>query len=256
MTREVLVDRPAPGVGIVTLNRPERLNALSLNMIYEELPSAVDELDADPEVSVIVLTGAGRGFCAGADLDSGAFDMGDQLPEHMRKSHVAPLALVRSKKLTIAAINGPAAGAGFGLAMCCDLRLGARTTKFVTAFIAMGMVPDFGLTFSLPATIGRSRALRLLLSPEPVFADRAEQLGIVSSLHDDVRTDALALAASLARVPTATGLIRSGVDRALAEGAEATLLDIEPTSQGTAMATEEFRELFAQQIESVMGPRR
>jgi enoyl-CoA hydratase len=248
---EVLVGRPAPGVGVLTLNRPARLNALSLDMLYDQLPAAISELVDDPDVSVIILTGAGRGFCAGADLESGAFDMGDQLGEHMRRSHRSPLALARTDKLTIAAVNGPAAGAGFGLAMCCDMRLASRTATFVTAFITMGMAPDFGLTCSLPRAIGTSQGLRLLLSAEPVGAERAEHLGIVSSLHADVLEDALSWAAALARVPTATRLIRDGVIRAARDGMEATLLDLEPAAQTTAMATPEFRDLYARQVAAI-----
>jgi enoyl-CoA hydratase len=248
---EVLVERPTAGVGLLTLNRPERLNALSLNMLYEELPSAVEDLVNDPEIGVIVLTGAGRGFCAGADLDSGAFDMGDALGEHIAKSHRSALALSESGKLTIAAVNGPAAGAGFGLAMCCDVRLASRTAKFVTAFISMGMAPDFGLTYSLPRAIGQSQGIRLLLTSEPVDAERAERLGVVSSLHDDVLDDALAWASALAQVPTATKLITNGVARAALAGMSDTLLEIEPVAQIAAMATPEFQELYARQVAAI-----
>jgi 2-(1,2-epoxy-1,2-dihydrophenyl)acetyl-CoA isomerase len=241
--QEVSIDRQG-GVAVLTLNRPARLNALTLNMLYSALPAAIDELSTDEAVRAVVITGAGRGFCAGADLDSGAFDVRDELVEDMRRSHATPLKIYGLGKPTFAAVNGPAAGAGFGIAMACDIRLAAPAAIFVASFIHLGLVPDFGLTWSLPRAIGSAEALRLLLTGESVSAAEALRLGLVSSVHDDVVAAATAMAARLIASPGASKLIKASLRQAERTSLEDTLLNIEPAAQLAAMKSDDFKGLF------------
>jgi enoyl-CoA hydratase/carnithine racemase len=250
---EIQIDYPAQGVGVITLNRPQRLNALTLDMLYEGLPSAVESLENDPEVSVIIVTGAGRGFCAGADLGSGAFELGDALKEHVVRSHRGPWRLHASPKPTIAAVNGPAAGAGLGLALACDIRIGAPTSKYVTSFISMAMVPDFGLTWSLQQAIGSQRAARLLLEGGRLDAGEALALGLISSISDDALESAVELGGRIAQTPAAACLTKAALRDASARGLHATLFEIEPAAQFTAMTSAEFEERFAAYRATIMG---
>ena len=252
-TGEIQIDHPARGVGAIRLNRPQRLNALTLDMLYDGLPTAVESLDDDPSVSVIVVTGAGRGFCAGADLGSGAFELGDALKDHVVRSHRGPWRLYASPKPTIAAVNGPAAGAGLGLALACDIRIGAPTSKYVTSFISMAMVPDFGLTWSLQEAIGPGRATRLLLEGGRLDAEEALAVGLISSVSDDTLRSAVELAQRIAETPVAARLAKAALRDARSRGMHATLFDIEPAAQSTAMTSAEFEERFAAYRASITG---
>jgi enoyl-CoA hydratase/carnithine racemase len=251
--KEILISRPAKGVGVITLNRPQRLNALTLDMIYEGLPAAVDALDNDAETGVIIVTGAGRGFCAGADLESGAFELGDAVQDHVVRSHRGPWRLYDSPKPTIAAVNGPAAGAGLGLALACDIRIGAPSSKYVTSFISMAMVPDFGLSWSLQQAVGVQRTARLLLAGGRLDAGEALEVGILSSVSDDALASAVELGEKIAQTPVAARRTKAVLRDARAKGMHATLFDVEPAAQAAAMASAEFRERFAAYRTSITG---
>jgi enoyl-CoA hydratase/carnithine racemase len=251
---DILISCPARGVGVITLNRPRRLNALTLEMIYEELPAAVQALEDDAETGVIVVTGAGRGFCAGADLESGAFELGDAVKDHVVRSHRGPWRLYDSPKPTIAAVNGAAAGAGLGLALTCDIRIGGAASKYVTSFISMAMVPDFGLSWSLQQAIGVQHATRLLLEGGRLAADEALALGLISSVSEDALASAVELGGRIAQTPAAARLTKAALREARAKGMHGTLFDVEPTAQAAAMASPEFRERFAAYRTSITGP--
>jgi 2-(1,2-epoxy-1,2-dihydrophenyl)acetyl-CoA isomerase len=220
----------AARVATVTLNRPDKLNSFTRAM-HAELQSALDEVEA-AGARALILTGAGRGFCAGQDLSDLDFtpgastDLGALLEEHFN-----PLVrrVQRLPMPVIAAVNGTAAGAGANLALACDLVLAARSSSFIQAFVKIGLVPDSGGTWFLPQRVGMARALGLALTGDKLGAEQAEQWGLIWRAVDD---DALAasareLAVQLAQQPT---LAIVSIRQAMRDGAASTLdqqLDLE-----------------------------
>lgn len=188
----VLIDRPRPDVAVVTLNKPDRLNALSFALV-DELHSALDTLQLDNTCRVIVLTGAGRGFCSGLDLTSiegSSVSRGTSGPRGgmLSQSHIAalPQKLRRMQQPVIAAVNGPAYGGGFALALACDLRVAAPEARFCSQFIKVGIGGcDIGISYTLPRMIGASRAFELLLTGRVVEAEEAARLGLVMEVTGD-----------------------------------------------------------------------
>jgi 2-(1,2-epoxy-1,2-dihydrophenyl)acetyl-CoA isomerase len=183
MTYSHLLVSDAPsGVRTITLNRPERLNAVN-HVLSEELPHAVaDAADADA-VRVVVITGAGRGFCAGLDLAEGA-----RLPGGSLKNRLDPLAWVGRwvlalngcEKPIIAAVNGVAAGAGFGLALAADIRLISEAATVTAGYVRRGLSPDAGVTYFLPRHVGASRAADIILTGRDMTADEADRIALAS----------------------------------------------------------------------------
>jgi enoyl-CoA hydratase/carnithine racemase len=231
---DVLVERPREGVAVVTLNRPDRLNAVKPSTI-PLLVEAFDGLGADESVAAIVLTGAGRGFCAGVDL-SAREEWPEPTPKattvFMRDVHQAGVSLSRLPQPVIAAVNGPAAGGGFGYALACDLRIAAPTATFVASFARLGLGPDCGLSHTLPRIVGTARALEVLLTAATLTADEALALGLVSRVADDALAAAVELATSIAALPTR---VSRSIKQTLARSADAdlvtALLDIEASAQ-------------------------
>ena len=205
---DVLIERPRPEVALLRLNRPASLNALSWNLV-EELHAAFDALDRDNRCRVDVLTGAGRGFCAGLDLreqgNPGAITEGlapGPRAGLLAQNRIASLIphLRRIQQPLIAAINGPAYGGGLALALGCDVRIAARSARLCVQFIRVGVSGcDIGTSYLLPRLIGASRAHDLILSARVVDADEAERYGIVTRVVPDeqILSAALALADEL-----------------------------------------------------------
>jgi enoyl-CoA hydratase/carnithine racemase len=187
MTYKCLIYEVKDGVATLTLNRPERLNALG-DTLRDDLQDAVTRASDDPEVRVMIVTGAGKGFCSGGDVKamSERKESGTGRPI-MEK--VAPgrdrtvLAFRDSPKPVIAAVNGAAAGAGMNLALCCDMRLASTTAKFAQAFVRRGLHPDWGGTYFLPRVVGTAKACELIFTGEIIDAQEALRLGIVSAVH-------------------------------------------------------------------------
>lgn len=203
----VLVDRPRPDVAVVTLNRPDRLNALSFALV-DELHAVLDDLQRDNACRVVVLTGAGRGFCSGLDLTSiegASTSAGTTGPRAgmLSQEYIAalPLKLRRLQQPVIAAVNGPAYGGGFALALACDLRVAAPEARFCSQFIKVGLGGcDIGISYTLPRLVGGSRAFELLLTARTVEADEAARIGLVAEVTGPdapVVDRALALAATI-----------------------------------------------------------
>lgn len=194
---ELVIER-SDAVVLLTLNRPERLNALTPAMEGAYF-SALAEADADPGVRVVVVTGAGRAFCAGTDLSESAADMvhaGPPLPERDARCFPPTMA-----KPVIAAVNGPCAGVGLAIALHADLRFVAEDAKLTTAFVRRGLVAEHGVAWALPRLVGRGRALDLLLSGR-VFSGRdALRYGLAEFCvsASNVRSEALAYAHDVAR---------------------------------------------------------
>ncbi len=199
----VLVSTAGP-VRTLTLNRPAALNSFTAAMHGELLP-ALQQAAADTTIRVVVITGAGRAFCAGQDLSdptmTGDVDVGAVIERFYR-----PLAnQVRAMPVpVIAAVNGVAAGAGANLALCCDLVLAARSASFIQAFSKIGLVPDCGGTWLLPRLVGRARALGLAMTGDKLPAEEAERIGLIWRCFDDaaLADSVQALAQKLALMPT------------------------------------------------------
>lgn len=177
------VEREGEGVVLVTLDRPERLNALSFEM-FDELGLLCGVLADDRETRAVIVTGAGRGFCAGLDLDD-AGELKRMSPQQMLRGQerwVGSIAAFRTLPLpVIAAINGPAAGAGLALALMADLRLVSSEAKLTTAFVRIGLTGgDAGMSWLLPRLVGMTHASELLLTGTPIDAERAERIGLVN----------------------------------------------------------------------------
>jgi 2-(1,2-epoxy-1,2-dihydrophenyl)acetyl-CoA isomerase len=205
--KHILVDLTSAGVCTLTLNRPERLNAVNLDLA-NELPQAIEAASADDAVRVIVITGAGRGFCAGLDLSPENLGRRQDSRQESRKARLDNLgwvgrqavAIVNSDKPVIAAINGAAAGAGLGLALAADIRLMKAGAVVTTGYLRRGLSPDAGVTYFLPRLVGTSRATELIMSARDISAEEAERIGLVSRiLPDDNFAEAVAdYAATLA----------------------------------------------------------
>jgi 2-(1,2-epoxy-1,2-dihydrophenyl)acetyl-CoA isomerase len=195
------------GIAILTLNRPDKLNSFTQAM-HGEVRTALDSLQADPSVRVLLLTGAGRGFCAGQDLGDRAVapgekpvDLGDSVEQFY-----APLVMtLRSLPMpVICAVNGVAAGAGANLALACDIVIAAQSASFIEAFCRLGLIPDTGGTWHLPRLIGLARATGLAMLGEKLSAEKAEQWGLIwrCVLDADLMTEAMAMATHFATAPT------------------------------------------------------
>lgn len=196
---EVILDADGP-VATITLNRPSALNALTIPM-KERLLDVLGRVGADRAVRVVVLTGAGRAFCAGQDLKErlhpGAPPLGEELT---RRYNPIVRALRAIPQPVIAAVNGVAAGAGASLAFACDLRIAAEGASFVLAFGRIGLVPDSGATWTLPRLVGAARAAEIALLGDPVSAADALRIGLVSRVvpAEDLAADVAGMAARLA----------------------------------------------------------
>lgn len=247
MTEGASLSRPRPGVALLRLERPDRLNALDDELFLEGLPSLVEEAEHDPEVRVLVITGQGRAFSAGADLDGCSsfnveFDAAGA-EDFTRRTCELPVRIRKLGTPTIAAVNGPAVGAGFGLAASCDFRFAAPQAYFVAPFILMGLAPDYGLSYFLPRLVGMQDAMDILLTGRRVTADEARALGLVWRLADDVVGEALAYAESLAAMPSrAVQVTRQALHASEYLDVETAVLVEEARAQGIAMTSEEFRQ--------------
>jgi 2-(1,2-epoxy-1,2-dihydrophenyl)acetyl-CoA isomerase len=184
-TIEMAVDG---GVAKVVLNRPDRLNSFTVEM-HHELSDALDHAEADPEIRALLLTGAGRGFCAGQDLSDRAVAPGDTAVDlgHSVETYYSPLIkrLSNMAMPVVCAVNGVAAGAGANIALACDIVIAARSAKFIQSFANIGLIPDSGGTFVLPRLIGQARALGLSLTGQPLPAAKAEEWGLIWQCVED-----------------------------------------------------------------------
>lgn len=238
---DVLV-RHERAVAVITLNRPEKLNAMTgpMSLAYAD---ALREADADPAVRAIVVTGAGRGFCAGADLA-----VLNEGPEAIRKFVPAaenlPLLALRLRKPVVAAVNGPVAGIGFAYMLGSDIRFAARGARISTSFSRLGLVAEYGLSWLLPRLIGTARAVELLLTGRTVDAEEAVTLGLVHHVTEpeDVLRAALDHAADLAAhcSPSSLAAIKTQVygdlDRPLPEAVDLALGLMDTSFDGPDLA--------------------
>lgn len=192
--QHLLIETTPRGVRTITLNRPERLNAVN-PQLADELPRAFSEAAADDAVRVVVITGSGRGFCAGLDLTDRVSladgSRADRLDAYYWVGKWV-LGAVRCEKPIIAAINGAAAGAGFGLALACDIRLMHADARVTAGYVRRGLSPDAGVTWMLPRLIGHARAMEIVLSGRDLDAAEADRIGLVTMMSGDGYQEAVA----------------------------------------------------------------
>ncbi len=197
-------------VGILTLNRPDKLNALTPAMGVAAV-AALRDFATNPEVGAVVLTGAGRGFCAGGDVSSmhNRNELGvggatyEQRVDRLQDGHAWPWLLHSIPKVTIAVINGPAAGAGLGLALSCDLRIASDQARFGTAYARVGYGGDYGVTWQLTQLVGQAKAKELFFLPDMISADEALRVNLVNRVapHEKLWEEAMAMAERIASGP-------------------------------------------------------
>lgn len=205
MSEVLTIDRQDHAV-ILTLNRPDKLNALSREL-RDALTAALDEVRADDDARVVILTGAGRGFCSGADVTGappeGATPTQNELLDEFGWVGRQALSVYHLDKPVIGAVNGVAAGAGMSLALSCDVRVGSENARFKSVFIERNLSPDSGLSFFLPRVVGQSRAADIIYTSRPVDAEEAHRIGLLDRLvaHDALMDSALELAAQMAAWP-------------------------------------------------------
>jgi len=244
----LLQDQRNNGVLILTLNRPDALNAFDDALSFA-LQDALKKAARDPAVRCLVLTGAGRAFCAGQDLKSRSIAAGEDTVPHLGDSirkRYSPiiLALRQMEKPTIAMVNGVAAGAGASIAFACDLRVAVDSAKFIQAFVGVGLIPDSGACWLLPWLIGLGRATELAMTGRPVPAEEALAIGLVNRLSpaETLEATTLELADTLAAGPTkALGLMKRAFDRAMTANLS-DFLAYEADIQEIAGRTEDYKE--------------
>ena len=246
-SQPVLMDKLEGGVLTLTLNRPERLNALN-GALIEALSAGIKRAGTDPECRAVLITGAGRGFCAGADLANRAFAPGDARPDLGAALENGLNPIIRGirnlPKPVVCAVNGPAAGAGANIALACDIVLAAKSAKFLQAFARIGLIPDAGGTFILPRLIGDSRARALMMLAEPIGAEEAQASGMIYRAVDDedLMGEARMVAERLAAGPThALGLMKRALAASPTNSFDAQL-DLERDLQREAGGGDEYVE--------------
>ncbi|MCK2237212.1 MULTISPECIES: enoyl-CoA hydratase-related protein [unclassified Crossiella] len=242
----LLID-DSDGVRTFTLNRPESFNSFTV-ALKEGLLAALHEAAQDPAVRAVVITGAGKAFCAGQDLKEhiSLLEQGDPMPLETVRRHYNPMvrAVTGMPKPVIAAVNGMAAGAGASLAYACDLRIAAESAKFLMAFANVGLTADSGASWTLPRLIGYGRAMELMLLAQPIAAPEAKEIGMVNRVVPDgeALSAAQELAARLAAGPTtAYAMLKEAMLTAAGADLEAAL-ETEGRTQAEAGQTTDHRE--------------
>lgn len=262
MTYRALLLAKEDSVATITLNRPDAGNSFNLTLL-QEIDHVFREIDSDPDIRVVIITGAGRHFCTGIDLKMfvGAGNpAGDQTgdietapaPEdgtYGKGTNIGATTRMRGmNKPVIAAVNGSAAGAGFSLALSCDMRIASDRATFSTVFVRRGLAPDGGGSFTLPRIIGFPRACELFFTGKVIDAAEADRLGLVNSVvdHDDLMNAARELASSIAKhPPLAVGVTKEALYRAMVETDIVEHMKYEVEVQDRLLKTGDFMEAAA-----------
>ena len=231
-------------IAILTLNNPERYNALGGSLL-NDLNGALEGVLAEPRTRAVLLTGAGKGFCSGAQFGGDTFDAGEGIAERMRGSINPVIEKIRNLPIpVVVAVNGAAAGAGVGIALAGDIVIAARSARFILSFVRLGAALDGGTSLFLQRSIGVARARALALLGEPLAAETAAQWGLIWKAVDDadLLNEAMAVAQKLADgPPVSLGLIKGQIEAAW-NSSLASTLDDEALSQARAFVTEDLRE--------------
>lgn len=241
-----LLEQIEDGVAVLTLNRPESLNALSMD-IRNGLINALNRYADDDSVRCIVITGAGRAFCSGGDVKG----MGDRAARGFESrargiqfSNSIPMAMRKHPKVIIGMINGVAAGAGMSMALACDMRVAGKSGRFTTAFLKIGLSGDWGGTWTLTRLVGTAKARELYFLPDIIGADEALSLGIVNRVAEDdqLRAATMEMARRIADMPQIAVAANKRNLFAAETESFATVLDMEAFNQARCSQTEDHRE--------------
>lgn len=250
---DILVDEPLPGVRRITLNRPEQLNAFTFDM-YAQYQDALRALKHDSKARVVILTGAGKGFCSGHDLKSGGKPKWVDDPEMGRmyygrhaisEINALPILMRQLPQPIICAVNGAAAGAGFALALAADICIAAKSAKFVNSIHNAGTGHELGMSYLLPRVIGTQRAAEILYTTRPVLAEEAERIGLVLRAvpDEDLMNAALEIAKGiLNNVPMGIWLTKQSLWANQSVGSLETAIEMETRAVQIAQATEDAAE--------------
>jgi 2-(1,2-epoxy-1,2-dihydrophenyl)acetyl-CoA isomerase len=240
---ETIIYEKVNAVATITLNRPQSLNAFVPQMNKEVLEVLKDG-ERDKEVRCLMITGAGRAFCAGQDLKDRTPEQKGSLGASLREKYNPMIRQIRQmEKIVIAAVNGVAAGAGCNLALACDLRVASDEAKFIQSFVRVGLAPDSGGSFILPRLVGVSKAMELLLLGDTVDAKEAQRIGLVARVFPvaEFAASAKAITEQVARAPRGIGLIKRAVNHANLANLE-TDLDYEAHLQEIAGRSSDYDE--------------
>ena len=248
MSESTVLYEERGAVGVVTLNRPQALNSFTRQM-HHELWAILDKAEANNNIRALVITGAGRGFCAGADLAEFDFADGPNLVERADPGPIIDQAfnpttrrLQNLRMPTIAAVNGVAAGAGASLVMTCDVAIAAPTASFIQAFSKIGLIPDAGSSWFLVERLGLARATALAMTGDKLMAPQAKEWGLIWDVADDCMAASLQMAERLAAMPTKAlvatrALLRDAGQRSLSQQ-----LDVERDTQSALGRTHDYIE--------------
>ena len=230
-------------VGTITLKRPEVLNSFNKEMA-SETQHALDKCSADKEIRAVLITGEGRAFCAGQDLEE-AIAPESKIAEIVKNTYNPIIIKIRTiEKPVVCAVNGVAAGAGANIAFACDLTLAGKSASFIQSFIHIGLIPDSGGTYTLPRLVGMQRAAALTMLGEKIKAEEAQNLGLIYKVCEDetLLEEAFSLASKLAKMPTrGIGLTKRGMNHGLSTDLQSQL-DFEVTIQEEAGNTADYKE--------------
>jgi 2-(1,2-epoxy-1,2-dihydrophenyl)acetyl-CoA isomerase len=213
---ETIIYQKENGLATISLNRPQSLNAFVPQM-NQELLDALKDGERDQDVRCLMITGAGRAFCAGQDLKGRTPEQKGSLGASLREKYNPMIRQIRQmEKIVIAAVNGVAAGAGCNLALACDLRVASEEAKFIQSFVRVGLAPDSGGSFILPRLVGLSKAMELLLLGDALDAREAQRIGLVARVFSalEFAGSAKAIGEQVAQAPRGIGLIKRAVNHA------------------------------------------
>lgn len=233
-------------IGTITFNRPEKLNALNEQSLNEFI-EALSDMDRDNEIRVVIITGAGRAFSAGLDLDEarkGPSESALQVVPIQGSVAWIPHIMRNMKKPIIAALNGLAIGAGFTIALACDIRIASEEAQMSAAFVRVGLIPEFGSTYNLPRLIGVAKACELVFTGKTIGAKEAREIGLVNEVvvRDELEAATYKMATEIAQVaPIALQLAKKALYQGL-DSDMATQIQFEQLAQSTCFKTEDFRE--------------
>ena len=249
MDFQTIIYEQANGIGTITLNRPDRLNAWN-DQVNKEVTEVVKSADADDEVRVLVITGAGRAFCAGADvrgfaqaIEERKLDRGAREPIPSMVQSL-PLLMRSLRKPLIASINGAAVGVGFTIALACDIRIASEEARLGAVFARVGLIPEFGSTYNLPRLIGIAKACELCFTARIIGAAEAKEIGLVNQVvpASELKAATYEMASAIAQMPPISiRLAKRGLYMGL-DGEFASQLQFEATGLNICARTEDHAE--------------
>ncbi len=254
MAYDAIILEKGDGLATITLNKPDKNNAFDLPMM-EEIDDAINDVSQDTNVRVVIITGAGKAFCAGGDVSYLQTLMEDRaciartvIGDVVRRSGTMPTVVLKIRNMmkpVIAAVNGIAAGGGMGVALACDMRIMSDKARFSTVFIKRGVIPDCAATYNLPRLVGMAKACELVLRGNVIDAQESERIGLVNMVvpHDELMKATREFAGEIAQnPPIAVGLAKAALYKGMLETDIGGQMDYEAYIQNALMATEDFAE--------------